>query len=189
MIPNEEELKLVQSDIHHVSARFAGLCRRRIPKVEFEQTAWVRVLADWDKFDACKSSRRTWARRVATAGIIDAMRTNRLMPGVIYIPKEAYRSGVRAPKTCQIKPYYNALSVVDSEPLRRDDFRVTVNNLIGRELNPRQLEVLWLTYGLGMEYREVSQRTGHSQSYVHQLLSQLRKEIREKNLDISETSV
>jgi len=185
----DKELKLIQSDIHHVSARFAGLCRRRIPKVEFEQTAWVRVLADWSKFDACKSNRRTWARRVATAGIIDAMRTSKLMSGVIYIPKEAYRSGVRAPKTCQIKPYYNALSTVDSEPLRRDDFRVTVNNLIGRELNPRQLEVLWLTYGLGMEYREVAQRLGLKPSYIPQLLSEIRKEIREKNLDISETSV
>lgn len=188
MIP-DEELKLIQSDIHHVSARFAGLCRRRIPKVEFEQTAWVRVLADWNKFDACKSSRRTWARRVATAGIIDAMRTSKLMSGIIRVKRPAYMSGVRAPKTCQIKPYYDALSVVDSEPLSRDDFRVTVNNLLGRELFPRQLEVLWLTYAMDMEYREVAQRLGLKPSYIPQLLSEIRKEIREKNLDISETSV
>lgn len=179
----DKELKLIQSDIHHVAARFAGMCRRRIPKADFEQSAWVRVLADWDKFDACKSSRRTWARRVATAGIIDAMRTPNLQSGIVYVARPAYQNGFRAPKTCPVKCHHKATH--DEEAFAREDFYTTVQSLVDRKLNPKHLAILWCIYHDDMTIPETADKFGMSHNSVNQLLYLLRKEIRE-TIDISE---
>ena len=82
----------------------------------------------------------------------------------------------------QAEPLEKAPPLEDAPPERRSESRDTLRYLIGEmeKLPQKQRDVLIMRAIEGLEYEDISRRTGLSQVHVRVLIAQARKTLRSK---------
>ena len=160
--------------------------RNRADAEDLYQEGMLALSRKWDKFDATKSSRKTWVITISRYAMADAIREGTVCTKYPFrVHRRAYREGVkvRVVRIDKLKrPTDQPICIPSHEQPQPDEPEDTVliaEQLIGRPLSDREKRAVVLCFHEGMPHCKAATVLGIHPSTVSLIIQKLCNEARE----------
>lgn len=160
--------------------------RNKADAEELLQEGLLALSRKWDKYDATKSSRKTWVITISRYAMADALREGNVCTSMPFrINRRAYREGVKV-KVVRLDKLKNpsdrpmgVLSQDQPSPDEPEDTVLLASQLVGRPLSDREKRAVVLCFHEGLPHCKAAAVLGIHPSTVSLMVQKLCKEARE----------
>lgn len=160
--------------------------RNKADAEELFQEGMLALSRKWDKFDATRSSRKTWVITVSRYAMADALREGTVCAELPFrVNRHAYREGVKV-KVFRLDKLKNpsdrpmgVLSHDQPLPDEPEDTIQLASQLVGRPLSDREKRAVVLCFHEGMPHCKAAEVLGIHPSTVSLIIQKLCKDARE----------